>query len=223
MDDLKRIASQFAQAANIAGPTSYIPEVTAYSQAGSMEGAIKQGLAGSSGLATQKAREADEADEAARQAQMRKISDKLDPSKYRQERKADGGFAFYDPDGNEIGIDRYTQMTGQRLVDVLKDSENPIDQEYINDYMNMNSLAQAMYNGDQDTVNSFVSQNPILKDRKPEQLMIELIRKYPHLYGRGTYQQTLGNRGSKAFSYNSNALVAPSATGGGTGGGWSPS
>lgn len=219
MEDLKRIASQFAQAANIAGPTSYIPEVTGYSQAGSMEGAIKQGLSGSGSLAGQKAQEADQADEAARQAQMRKISDKLDPSKYRRERKADGGFAFFDPDGAEIGVDRYTQMTGQRLVDVLKDSENPIDQEYINDYMNMNSLAQAMYNGDQDTVNAFIGQNPILKDRKPEQLMIELIRKYPHLYGRGTYQQTLGNRGSKAFSYNSNAPMVGTSTGtGGSGG-----
>lgn len=220
MDDLKKLAQSFVQAAQIAGPTSYIPEVTAYSQAGSMEGAIKQGLSGSGNLAGQKAKEADEADEAARKAQMQSLADKLDPSKYRRERKADGGFAFFDPDGKEIGVDRYAQMTGMRLVDILKDSENPIDQEYINDWSNMNTLAQAMYNGDQETVSAFIAQNPGLKDRKPEDLMIELIKKYPHMYGKGSYQSTLSNRGNKAFSYNQNALV-PSVAGG-SGGGWSP-
>ena len=213
MDDLKRVAQQFAQAAGLPGPTSSISEVTKYSQAGSMEGAIKQGIAGSGSLAGQKAKEADEADEAARQAAMRKLQDKLDPGKYTKQRKADGGFAFFDPDGKEIGIDRYAEMTGYRLADILKDSENPIDQEYINDYLNMNTLAQAMYNGDQDTINSFMEQNPNLKGQKPESLMMELIKKYPHLYGKGSYQQTLSNRGNKAFSFNSNYLL----TGGGSG------
>lgn len=221
MDDLKRVAQAFADAAKIAGPTSYIPEVTKYSQAGSIEGAIKQGLSGSGALAGQKAQEADAADKAARDAKMREISDKLDPSKYRRERKADGGFAFYDPSGKEIGIDQYAQITGMRLADILKDSENPIDQEFVNDWSNMNTLAQAMYNGDQETVNAFVQQNPNLKNIKPEQLMFELIKKYPHLYGKGSYQQTLNNRGTNAFSYNQNALLSGSSTG--SGGGWSPS
>lgn len=221
MDDLKKVAQAFADAAKIAGPTSYIPEVTKYSQAGSIEGAIKQGLSGGGALAGQRAQEADAADKAARDAKMREISDKLDPSKYRRERKADGGFAFYDPSGKEIGIDKYAQITGLRLADILKDSENPIDQEFVNDWSNMNTLAQAMYNGDQETVNAFVQQNPELKNIKPEQLMFELIKKYPHLYGKGSYQQTINNRGNNAFSYNQNALYTSGSTGGG--GGWSPS
>ena len=225
MDDLKKVAQAFAAAANIKGPTSYIPEVTSYSQAGSIEGAIKQGLSGGGALAGQRAQEADAADKAAREAQMRSLSDKLDPSKYRRERKADGGFAFFDPSGKEIGIDRYAQVTGLRLADILKDSENPIDQEFVNDWTNMNDLAQAMYNGDTDTINAFIDQNPDLKGVKPENLMVELIKKYPHLYGRGSYQQTLLNRGMGGFKYNSNALMSGGSTGGsvgGTGGGWSP-
>mgnify|MGYP000948503649 CR=1 FL=1 len=219
MDDLKRVAQAFADAANISGPSSYIPEVTAFSRAGAIEGAIKQGLSGAGSLAGQKAKEADEADEAARKAAMSRIADKLDPGKYRRERKADGGFAFFDPEGKEIGIDQYAQITGMRLVDILKDSENPIDQEYINDYANMNDLAQAMYNGDSSTVDAFMQQNPELKGAKVENLMTELIRKYPHLYGRGNYQQTLNNRGAGGFKFNSNALTAPTVGGGG---GWSP-
>lgn len=220
MDDLKRVAQAFADAANISGPSSYIPEVAAFSRAGAIEGAIKQGLSGSGSLAGQKAKEADEADEAARKAAMQRISDKLDPGKYRRERKADGGFAFFDPEGKEIGIDQYAQVTGARLIDILKDSENPIDQEYINDYANMNDLAQAMYNGDSSTVDAFMQQNPELKGAKVENLMTELIRKYPHLYGRGNYQQTLSNRGNGGFKFNGNALTAPTTGGGG---GWSPS
>lgn len=221
MDDLKRIAQQFAEAANISGPSSYIPEVSAYSRAGAIEGAVKGGLSAGGTLSGQKAKEADEADAAARKAAMSKIADKLDPAKYRRERKGDGGFSFFDPEGKEIGIDQYAQVTGARLVDILKDSENPIDQEYISDYANMNDLAQAMYNGDSATAEAFISQNPELKGAKVENLMTELIKKYPHLYGRGSYQQTLSNRGAGGFKFNANAITG--ATSGGTGGGWSPS
>lgn len=221
MDDLKKVAQAFAQAANVAGPTSYIPEVTGYSQAGAFEGAVKHGISGGGALAGEKAQEADAADKAAREAQMRELSDKLDPSKYQKIRKDDGGFKFVDPSGKEIGIDQYAQVTGQRLADILKDSENPIDQEYVNDYVNMNSLMQAMYNGDQSTVDQFVQQNPDLKNLKPQDLMTELVRKYPHLYGQGSYQQTLSHRSMNAFSYNPNSLVSSGSSGGG--GGWSPS
>lgn len=217
MDDLKKLTQQFVQAAQIAGPSSYIPEVQAFAQAGSMEDALKRGLQGGSTLAGQKAKEADEADEAARKAAAQKIADKMNPNNFRKERKADGGFAFFDPDGNEISINDYAQVTGQRRIDILSDSENPIDQEYINDYSNMNELAQALYNGDEATIKSFRDANPELANRKPQDLMSELIRKYPHLYGRGgsggnAYQQTLRNRGMQIFN--------PGALSGFTGGVW---
>lgn len=224
MDELKRVTQQFAQAANIAGPTSYIPEVTGYSRADSMKGALSQGLAGGGSLAGQRGQEADAADSAARSAAMQRLQDKLDPSKYRTVRKDDGGFDFLDPEGNKIDVSTYAKVTGQRLVDILKDSENPIDQEYINDWSNMNTLAQAMYNNDGETVTSFIEQNKNLKGMKPQDLMMELVRKYPHLYRAGKYSDTLANREKNAFSYNSNfpssgtgaAPTGAGATGSGT-------
>lgn len=219
MDDLKKISQAFVQAASMAGPTSYIPEVTGYNRAGSMENAVKRGISASGALSGQKAQEADAMDEAARKEAMRKIADKLDPGKYSKQRKADGGFDFIDAEGKKIDVDKYSQITGQRIVDVLKDSENPVDQEYVNDYSNMNDLAQAMYNGDSATIEAFMQQNPDLKGSKVQDLMTELIRKYPHLYGRGSYQQTLEGMGSGGFKFNGNA---PAVTGPG-GGGWSPS
>lgn len=227
MDELKRVTQQFAQAANMAGPTSYIPEVTGYSRADSMKGALSQGLAGGGSLAGQRSQEADAADSAARSAAMQRLQDKLDPSKYRTVRKDDGGFDFLDPEGNKIDISTYAKVTGQRLVDILKDSENPIDQAYINDWSNMNTLAQAMYNNDGETVTSFIEQNKNLKGMKPQDLMMELVRKYPHLYRAGTYSNTLANRERNAFSYNPNFITTNTGTtaGAATGssGGWRPS
>ena len=225
MDDLKKIAQQFAAAANVAGPSSYIPEVQAFAQAGSIEDAVKRGIGAGSVVAGQKAKEADAADEAARKAAAARIAQKMDPKNFQKVRKADGGFAFYDPDGKEISINDYASVTGLRRAEILADSENPIDQEYINDYKNMNDLAQAFYNGDQATIKSFTDANPELAGRKPADLMSELIRKYPHMYGRGgaggaAYQQTLKNRGMQIF--NPGAL-AGYGTGAGSGGGWSPS
>ena len=228
MDDLKKLAKAFVDAASIAGPTSYIPEVQAYSKAGAAEGAVKQGISAGGTLSAQRGAEADAADKAARDAKIQDLANKLDPSKYQKIRKSDGGFDFKDPNGNNIDVNTYAKITGQRVVDVLKDSENPVDQEYVNDWSNMNTLMQAMYNGDTDTVNSFISQNPQLKGETPQDLMNELIRKYPHLYNVGSYGQTLQNRNNNAFSYNPNALTTGTISTGqssasGSAAGWQPS
>ena len=222
MDELKNIAQQFVQAAQINGPSSYIPEVQKFGQAGSIASAIARGLSGSGALAGQRGKEADEADEAARQAQMRQLSDKLDPSKYRRVRSADGGFEFFDPSGKKINIDQYAQITGQRLVDVLKDSENPTDLEYVNDWSNMNTLMQAVYNGDAATATSFLDQNPSLKGVSPQNYGLELVKKYPHLYRAGSYGQTVGNRGKAIFSYNPDSDLTSTGSSS-SGSGWSPS
>ena len=222
MDELRNVAQQFVQAAQIDGPSSYIPEVEKFGRAGSIASAISRGLSGSGALAGQRAQEADAADEAARQARMRELSDRLDPSKYQRVRKSDGGFDFFDPSGKKININQYAQVTGQRLVDILKDSENPLDQEYINDWSDMNTLMQASYNGDATTVSSFVDQNPELKGLSPQDYALALVRKYPHLYNTGKYSQSLGNSGSAAFSYNPDEDLL-SGTGTSSGSGWSPS
>lgn len=222
MDDLKRVAQQFADAANIAPIATSVPEFANYFKAAFMDPVVKQGLGAGGSIAGQKAKEADEADEMARRAKAQEISNKLDPSKFTKVRKADGGFDFFDPEGKPISINDYAQVTGQRRVDVLKDSENPIDQEYINDWNNANELAQAFYNGDELTKQAYMQANPDLKNVSPQDFMSELIKKYPHLYGRGNYDETLGNR--------SRALFRPGGVGGGSltpsgggGGGWRPS
>jgi len=145
-------------------------------------------------------------EEQARQAKIDSLKDQLDPSKYQKVRKADGGFDFLDPSGQKIDINTYAQRTGERRADILKDSENPIDQQYVNDFVNANDLMQAVYNGDKQTVSDIVAQNPDLKDKKPEDYLKELILKYPHLYGRGNYADTQKNFLHPAFKSDPNFL-----------------
>jgi hypothetical protein len=203
MEDLKKFSQAVLNGANIQGPASYIPEVTKYLTAEARQGVSEAAGKGLAGVSEQKASEEKEAAEAARRAKIEQLKDQMDPSKYQKVRKGDGGFEFRDPNGNPIDIDTFARRTGLRRVDVLKDSENALDQQYVNDWNNANDLAQAMYNGDKDTVSAFVGQNPDLRGRKPEDFMRELARKYPHMYGLGKYEDTLRmSQGRPAFKNN---------------------
>lgn len=154
--------------------------------------------------------------EAARRAQIQKLQDKLDPSKYQMRRKQDGGFDFLDPEGNFIDINRYAQVTGQRPSDILKYSDNPFDQQYINDYNNTKGVIEAIQMGDTDTLQALLKDNQnIDPNMKPEDLMKELIRRYPHIYGAGRYGDSLKNNGTPIFKYNLGMGMGGAASGGG--------
>lgn len=57
-----------------------------------------------------------------------------DPSKYQQVQKSDGGYAFYDPLGHEISASQYAAVTNRNPADILKNSQNPIDKAFVQDY-----------------------------------------------------------------------------------------
>ncbi len=223
MDDLKKVAQQFAAAANVTAPTSSIPELSNYFKAAFMEPIVKQGIAGPGALASQKGQEADQQDEAARQAKMDSLKRQADPGNSTRQRKTDGGFAFFDPSGKEIDINTFSQRTGKSRSEILSDSENPVDLAYIDDFKRMREAMQVMYGGDEQEKAAFLESNPELRGRRVQDFATDLLNKYPHIYGRGgngaqAYQKTLGNQGRQIFRTPSYG-----ATGGGTGGGWSPS
>lgn len=224
MDELKKLSKQFVDAASVVkAPTNVAPELANFARASFIDPLIKKGIGASGTLAGVRGNEADAQDEMDRKAKLQSLQDQADPNKYQKVRKTDGGFQFLDPSGKEIDINTFAQRTGQRRADILKDSENPVDQEYINDWNNMNELAQAFYNNDTATIQAYQQANPGLANRKPADLMSELIRKYPHIYGKGgtggqAYQQTLNNRNMNIFAPGSLG-----GAGGSTGGGWAPS
>lgn len=215
MDDLKKFSAQMIGALKGADTNAGTGDaaVNAFARSAFVDTLNDKGQ-GLGAIAGEVAQQEKEAAEAARQAAMQKIKDKLDPSKYRAEKdREDGGYSFYDPDGNQIGIDRFSAVTGVDPAKILANSDNPFDLQYVNDYNNTRDLVTAIQNGDVDTINAFRAENKNLDQMKPEDLMRELIRKYPHIYGNGQYKDSYKNNNNPLLRYNTGLSV------GGSGGG----
>lgn len=155
--------------------------------------------------------------EAARQAEIRRLSNKMDPSKYRQVRKDDGGFDFFDPEGNPISVKDFAKFTGRSVADVLAKSENPFDIQFLNDYSSTRNLVDAIQTGDQEAIQGYLQNGEGIDASKTTaaDLMAELAKKYPHIYGMGNYGQSFAQSNNKPlFRLNSGM-----GFGGGSGGG----
>lgn len=216
MDDLKKFSAQIVGALQGADTNAGMsdPAVNAFARSAFVDTLNDKGK-GLGALASEVDQQEKQAAEAARQAQMQKIKDKLDPSKYRAEKdREDGGFSFYDPDGNQIGIDRFSAVTGVDPAKILAQSDNPFDLQYVNDYTNTKKIVTAIQNGDVDTLNDFRAENKDLGRMKPEDLMRELIRKYPHIYGNGQYKDSYVNNNNPLLRYNTGMPTTSSSAGG---------
>lgn len=212
MDDWKKAAGGFLDAARVvAAPTSSMPELANYARASFIKPVSDFGSKAGAAVAGIRADEEEKARERAEAAQR----EAMDPDKYQKVRKADGGFAFFDPSGKEIDINTYASKTGKRRADIVADSENPIDLQYIAEYSQMQEFANALYSGDSETKQAYIEQNKGLEKKKPEELMKMLIDKYPHMYGTGKYDQTLKNRNKKIFQNDPAYIPGMGASGSG--------
>lgn len=91
------------------------------------------------------------------EARAQKLQDMTDPGKYQKVKKEDGGFDFIDPEGNQVDIATLSQRTGTKALDWIKDSENPIDIQYLNDYSNLQDFMSAVLSKDKKKIDSFTS------------------------------------------------------------------
>lgn len=216
MDDLKKFSAQMIGALKGADVNAGTGDAAVDSFAkASFTDVMNRNSAGLGNIANEVAAQEKEAAEAARQAQMQKIKDKLDPNKYRAEKdREDGGYSFYDPEGNQIGIDRFSAVTGLDPAKILANSDNPFDLQYVNDYQNTRDLVTAIQNGDVDTINAFKAENAELGKMKPEDLMRQLIKKYPHIYGNGQYKDSYVNNNNPLLRYNTGLSAGASGGGG---------
>jgi hypothetical protein len=97
------------------------------------------------------------------EAQARRLQDMTDPSKYQLTQKEDGGYDFFDPEGQQIDIATYAQRTGTRPADVLEKSQNPIDIQYVNDFNNLQKFMDAVVSKDTDAIKQFTDADANLK------------------------------------------------------------
>jgi hypothetical protein len=113
---------------------------------------------------------------------------------YQRVKKKDGGFAFFDPDGNEVSAYDYANALDKNPSEVLADSENPIDLGYQQDYKNLqdyiNSKLNAKFDEKSRTKAEKIEQQ--IRDNygidvnkmKPEELIERFKQAYPTVYGR---------------------------------------
>lgn len=76
--------------------------------------------------------------------------DMTDPSKYKQVPAPDGGYNFLAPNGQQISAYDYARVTGKDLGTILKQSQNPIDLGFEQDYKNLQDYINNKINSSKD-------------------------------------------------------------------------
>lgn len=217
--DYRQFTDSILKGASQGAPAGAIPEL-----ANAMTGSFRAAAVARPGkaqgqVATEQAAQEEERRKAAFAAEQKKIQDMLDPGKYDRRRKDDGGFAFFDPTGKEIDIDTYAKRTGLRRAEILSDSENPVDLQFLDDYETMNKINQAAWNNDSEALREYkrVYGDLFQGDNPPtiEDLNRRMIEKYPHIFGRGNYEVSRSNVGKPLFRMSGSYSSGMSGSGGG--------
>lgn len=73
-----------------------------------------------------------------------------DPKNYRQELNDKGGYDFYNPMGDKISVQEYSQATDKQISDILKDSKDGSDIKFSEDYKDLMSYGRALQGNDED-------------------------------------------------------------------------
>lgn len=148
---------------------------------------------------------------AAAKAAQQKLVDRTDPNKWKLQRKDDGGFDIFDPDGNKKSVNDMAKETNSDPRDILKDSQNPHDIQYQQDYSDLRDLLQAYAQNDKEYIASAVEQNGAIAGMTPQELMKKFRDAYPNVYGNWSANRATGLRGA-----GQRALFAPAGNSGPT-------
>jgi hypothetical protein len=142
-------------------------------------------------------------------------------SNYQRLKKSDGGYTFVDPDGKEISAYEYANAIGKSPSDVLKDSENPLDIGYQQDFKNLsdyiNSKLNSKYNSEAESAARQTekqvkdSYGVDLGSMNPSELIDLFKSRYPTVYGGSNNGNSAGelflpNKQANDLTGGSNAI-----------------
>lgn len=177
---------------------------------------------GAAGVAGQIAAEQKAAAEKAAAEAKQRVQDAADPTKYRAVKKADGGYDWYAPDGKQVDIATLTKLTNTNPSDWLKDSQNPIDVQYLQDSKNLQDYIQAKLSNDTAKVNAYEKAQSDLKKYQGKGGAAQLIQDFQNHYQRYYVPAQWGVRPSdnpvvptaQSTSSNSFGIGDPNSIGG---------
>lgn len=98
----------------------------------------------------------------------------LDPSKYQRVPAGDGGWNFIAPNGQQISANDYSRITGKSLDEVLKNSQNPIDTSFQEDYKNLNDYIKNKIASAQDPNSDAAKQVAAIEQKVKDSYGIDL-------------------------------------------------
>lgn len=175
---------------------------------------------GVSQQATTDAANASVANDAAIKASKQKLDDLqqqqedlANPSKYTRTVNKSGGYDFYAPNGKQISAQDYASITGKHVTDVLKGSQNTTDQNFLQDYSEVQKLGELTQEGGT-ALSDYLKKNPgIQKQLNQEgaktysQVVSKFRAAYPQYFpqnsvndiGNATYNNTPIQSGGNKF------------------------
>lgn len=140
------------------------------------------------------------------------------PGKWKQVLKADGGYAFYDGNGNEVSAAQYAAARNQDITTVLKHSYNPIDKAFAQDYKQLQQYINDKANAKNDpkarsraqAVETQVRKlyNIDLHQQNPSEVINAFVQAYPTVFG----GHTAGKQGTSTLFPTNNTLKSSSSS-----------
>lgn len=132
-------------------------------------------------------------DVAQKQLQASNLQDQLDPSKYKiTTNPNDGGITITNSLGQDVSLQSYVNLTGANPAQVLQNSNNPKDQQFVSAYNNLQNYIQTKIgaqNGSQQAqaeLNDYYEANPGLKNLELGQVSNAFMQQYGSFFGQPT-------------------------------------
>lgn len=108
-----------------------------------------------------------------------------DPSKYHVINDPTGAnpTRIIDPTGKQISVADMVKATGTAPVDVLKNSENAQEKQFVEAYQNYEGFMKALLNNDTKTLQQYYQNNQGLQSMKPEDVRKLFMSQYGDYFG----------------------------------------
>lgn len=128
-------------------------------------------------------------------SRLKEINRMFDPNEYKKVLKEDGGFDYFAPDGTQINLRKYSLATGKQPRDILKDSDNNLDRQYLRDHEDLQKTLEAISSKDgayfEKLKKDYPDRYDAIKGMTPADLVNRFRQAYPNVYadeGRGEYR-----------------------------------
>ncbi len=130
-------------------------------------------------------------------ADLQNQAQQANPANYKRLPGQDGGYNFTDPSGQKITAGQYAAATNSDVTSVLSGSSNPVDQQYISDHKQLESMLQAYQGGSQQDLDNAAKKAGFknaddmhtslgkLGINGPDDLQNAFVKSYPNVWGGG--------------------------------------